>query len=194
MSKKNQCMVDLETMGVATDAAITQIGAVVFDPDTFEVVAKLKLFIDLNTCLEKGLTVSAGTIKFWMTNPDVTQEARNSCMQGTGDHTKGDGMTLSQAIQTFDKFLVDNDVSCVWGNGSASDNVWLRSAYEACGITTCKAMMFYSDRCLRTLKAVAKESGYVDNIKREGVYHDSLDDATHQVKVLKSVKEFIYGK
>lgn len=188
----NRVMLDLETMGVEADAAITQIGAVVFD-EGFNVVSSFKATIDLADSMKYG-SISAGTIKFWMTHPSVTEEARKGCMAGTGDHKEGSGESLAEALEAFNKFLEVYEVQECWGNGAASDNVWLRSAYVRTGIKIPRPVMFWNDMCLRTMKKFAKTLGWTDDVKREGIYHDSVDDAKHQIKVLKSLTLRLKGE
>lgn len=79
-------MVDLESMGVGNNPALIQIAAVQFDINTGEIGNIFDMKIDLQSSLDAGLEISAGTVKFWMTNPTVNQETRNIVMSQTGDH------------------------------------------------------------------------------------------------------------
>lgn len=64
-------MIDLETMGTRPDAAIVAIGAVAFDMPTMDDPApKLgRSFyrnVDLQSCLDAGLTVTGDTVYWWL--------------------------------------------------------------------------------------------------------------------------------
>lgn len=187
--KYKDCMVDLESMGVGNSPALTQISAVTFDINTGEIGNKFNYIIDLKSSMDAGLTISAGTIKFWMTNPSVTHEAREIVMSATSDHNEDSVKTLERALTHFNAFININNVKYVHGNGVASDNVWLRSAFEAVNIKP--NFTFRDDFCFRTIRTLAKRVGWEDNVKREGIYHDGLDDAKHQVKVLRSCLEHL---
>ena len=184
------CMIDLETMGVGSNPALLQISAVPFNINTCEYDADgaFNTHIDLNSCFDHGLTVSAGTIRFWMTNPQVTQEAREMVMSQTGEHTGG-GTGLVPALVAFNKWYAERGMRFVHGNGAASDNVWLRSAFDACGIAP--LFNFRNDMCFRTIKKMAERSGWRNNYTRVGVYHNGVDDAVSQILTLKSVLEHL---
>ena len=110
-------------------------------------------------------------------------------MSATSDHGKSSNKTLNDALTELNRFISNNKIKYVHGNGAASDNVWLRSAFEATGIPA--GFTFRDDFCFRTIKTLAYRKGWEDNIVREGVYHDGLDDAKHQVKVLRSCLEYL---
>ncbi len=184
-------MLDSETMGVGNSPALLQISAVQFDINTGEIGSTFDMKIDLQTSIDAGLDISAGTINFWMTNKDVTQEARENVLTETGDHKKG-GNTLSYVLNKFSYWIKTNSIKHVWGHGSASDNVWIRSAYDAVQMEY--PFNFREDMCYRTLYKLAKRQGYVNSVTREGIYHDGLDDAKHQVKCLMEIMKFLNVK
>lgn len=187
-----EVMLDLESMGVGNNPALIQVAAVAFDGDTGEEVSKFDEKIDLKSSMDAGLTISSGTIKFWMTNPQVTQETREIIMSETGDHDKT-GNDLTTALVRFGDWYrsLENKqtVGTVWGNGAASDNVWLRSAYEACHLQP--PFIFRDDMCLRTLRSLAKRKGYKTNFEFTGNMHDGLDDCRYQIKDLIEIKKFL---
>lgn len=182
------CMVDLETMGVGNKPALLQVSAVLFDINSGEFGDEFNMKIDLQSSMDAGLEVSAGTIKFWMTNQSVSQEARVGVMEETGDHGKG-GNELKDVMQEFAKWLKYHDVKYIHGNGAASDNVWIRSAFQSVGVED--PVKFRGDFCFRTIKTLCKRIGWKDTIVREGVFHDGLDDAKHQVKVLLNMLDYL---
>lgn len=179
-------MVDLESMGVGNNPALIQIAAVQFDINTGKIGNIFDMKIDLQSSLDAGLEISAGTIKFWMTNPTVNQETRNIVMSQTGDHSGG-GNSLQYVCQMFATWCKENEVKYVWGNGTASDNVWLRSAFKAAKVD-CPELSFRNDICLRTLRSLATRTGWKqDDIVFKGNEHDGLDDSKYQIAVLTSI-------
>lgn len=125
LDKMQDAMIDLESIGVETDAALTQISAVQFNPFTGQMGSEFNRVIDLKSSLDAGLSISAGSIKFWLTHPSVTQEARDVVMSKTGDQEPAlPEDSLSSVLADFKKWIKENDIRYIHGNGSASDNVW----------------------------------------------------------------------
>lgn len=183
-------MIDLESMGTETNPCLLQISAVKFDINTGEINGTFDTKVDLQSCLDAGLSVTAGSIAFWMKNDSVTQEARDSVMKETYDDGTS-GKTLASALMSFSLWCELEGVEYVHGNGAASDNVWLRSAYKAVGLAC--PFDFRADVCFRSFKTLAKRMGWKDNVENFGVYHDGVDDAIYQVSVLRSVLSFLIG-
>ena len=184
----NDAMIDLESMGVGNSPALIQISAVQFDMFTGKTGKTFDEVIDLKSSMDAGLNISPGTIKFWMTNGTVTQEARELVMAKTGDHADGSN-SIQDVLAKFSEWIKENDIQYVHGNGAASDNVWLRSAYDACKIKS--PFTFRDDICYRTLRTVAKRLGWVEEVKFEGIVHNGIDDAKHQIRVLKDLLNFL---
>jgi DNA polymerase III epsilon subunit-like protein len=165
-------MVDLETMGTGYDAAIVSIGAVVMvDTQRDGLGADLYIPVSLQSSMDHGLSVSAGTIMWWM---EQDEPARLALVDGA--------VPLPRALELLTEFIrgAANDVVSsvkIWGNGATFDNVILRNAYKACGMEA--PWRFWNDRCYRTLKALHPEVKLPD---RGGVHHNALDDARYQAK------------
>lgn len=175
------CMLDLETMDVKPNAAIIQISAVQFCPYTGEVGKKFDKVISLQSSIDYGLSVGAGAIKFWMSDDCTTPEARQKVMSGQDE--------LPKALRKFNKWLVNNNIRMLWGNGTASDNVWLRSAYDAVGIEP--VLNFRSDMDFRTMRSLARDLGYVSDIEFKGEEHNAIDDCLHQIETLVDIFKYL---
>lgn len=154
----NHIMLDLETMGTGSDAAIIAIGAVRFDisiRDSFYQV------VDLQSSLDCGLSVSADSILWWL---QQSEEARHAITQK--------GKSLSSVLTDFAKWVEKDPL--IWGNGATFDNVILANAYDQCKIK--RPWIYGNNRCYRTLKS------FYPHIKfqHSGVAHNALDDAQSQ--------------
>lgn len=188
-------MLDLETMGVGNNPALIQLAAVAFNSETGEEYVKFDRKIDLQSSMDAGLTITAGTIKFWMTHKSVSQETRDIVMEQTEDFGK-QGDSIEEVLTSFKTWykslptLTKKKLGCAWGNGAASDNVWVRSAYEAIGVKP--PFIFRDDLCLRTLRTLAKRKGYSSyDLYFDGNMHDGLDDCRYQIKDLIEIKKFL---
>lgn len=157
-------MLDLETLDTSPTALILAIGAVKFGRT--ELGDVFYMAIDIQSCLDKDLTISGSTLTWWL---EQSLEAQAEAFKGT--------IQLPEALRHFAEFLEDSDIK-VWGNGAAFDNVILANAYRACGIPV--PWKFWNDRCYRTLKNERPEVP----LERVGTHHNALDDAISQAQHL----------
>lgn len=178
-----EVMLDLESMGVGVKPALIQVAAVAFNKVTGEEISTFDYKVDLSSSMSYGLDITASTIKFWMTHPSVNDETRGIVMSGTD--------TLTEVLGKFSNWYtsLSDDKCLVWGNGVASDNVWLRSAYDATDLSC--PFTFREDMCLRTVRSIANAKGYERLFSFEGNQHDGLDDCRYQIQDLIEIKEFL---
>lgn len=170
-------MVDIETLGVGNNAALLSIGAVKFDTEKLGIEAEFYTMIDPISCQQYGMEIEAGTVMWWM-QPEQ-DEARAAYMA-----QKHDQIDVASALDGFARWIQMSDptgVKAVWGNGSNFDNVILRNAYAA--IDAECPWQFWEDRCYRTVKNLRKDIP----MKREGMYHNALDDARSQALHLQTI-------
>ncbi len=193
-------MLDLETMGTTPGSAITQIGAVVFDPATEKFGATFYRRICLRSCVEIGMTMDPDTVIWWLKQSDAAR----------AEFAKP-SIHIAVALRDFKSFLVnhlDGDVSpCIWGNGAGFDNILLADAYRLYGYGS--VWPHYADRCFRTLKSefsgIAKpatrtlaeyaDAGLICDGEFVATAHNALWDAITQahwaMHILKSLREVV---
>lgn len=167
-------MLDLETMGISSNAAIIAIGAVEFDDD-LGITDEFYTTIDLQSCIDKGLILDASTIIWWMKQGD---DARKEFFRK--------GIKLKDALIEFRRW-VDQDQTDhlqVWGNGSSFDNVILANAYKSFKVE--KPWPYWGDRCFRTLKSSFPK---IKNMPETNVTHNALHDAIWQAEYLVELVE-----
>ena len=173
-----EIMLDLETMGQGPRAAITQIGAVVFNTDTQSIVGRFQRNVDLASSVACGGEMDASTVLWWLRQSDEAREAYKEV-----------ACHIRNALQDVREFLApyepaEREGLPVWGNGASFDNVILRGAYER--IEMPLPWHFWQDRCYRTIKALRKDVPF----ERVGVHHRAVDDAEsqalHLMKILKA--------
>lgn len=169
-------MIDLETMSTESNASIIAVGAVEF---TNTVVLKETGFyanIDLDSCMRRGLHVSANTIYWWLSQTEAAKVALMKDKRSLPDALK----ELAEWFESIEK------IQGVWGNGSDFDCTILGNAYKACGLQV--PWKYYMNRCFRTLKKMNKPI----DVSTIGVEHNALDDAiwqaTYMVELSKSNK------
>lgn len=139
-------MLDLETMGNKSNAALISLGAVEFDIDTGETGREFYSRIDLQSCLDRGLVINASTLYWWLTQNRQAQE----------EIAKG-GDDLAAVLEGF-RFWLHGTVKGVklWGNSTRFDVGLLEDAYVACDYKE-MPWKFRDERDLRTLVAFAPE-------------------------------------
>ena len=157
-------MLDLETMGNGSDAAIIAIGAVEFDVEAGELGREFYTTVDLESSVGAGGVIDASTVLWWMQQSD---EARKEFSRP--------GATIIEALLLFGSWSREVCDVCVWGNGATFDNVILANAYRRAGID--KPWPYWADRCFRTVRAINPP---VDMSDYQGVAHNALSDAKWQ--------------
>jgi hypothetical protein len=173
MEKKKfgHVMVDLETMGGDSGAAIVAIGAVEFNMHTGETGEEFYTNVDLGTCLKAGLKVNGDTIMWWLKQSD---EARKSL--------EPNRVSLQVALIAFATFIYKcgSDKCEVWGNGARFDLGILSDAYIA--IDSCIPWDFRKERDVRTIVSLAPEIKSLCKHIPFSVAHNAKDDCYHQIK------------
>lgn len=179
LKKYGNIMFDLETLDSKNTAVILSIAAVEFNKDTGDIGGKLHLRVDIQSCLDEGLTVGADTFIWWL---QQSEEARKKIYSVKG-------IPLEDALTQVFKFVKDcgNNV-VVWGNGSTFDISILENAmYKFFSELPWK---FWNVNDVRTI--VALNPDIKKNLNFEGIAHDALFDCIHQIKyltdTLKSIK------
>lgn len=158
-------MVDIETMGQGSNAAIVAIGAVVFDE--CGVGDDIYLRVSLEDAAKYG-EIDASTILWWLTQEDSARK----------EITTDGAMPLPDALHFFAHFVNgykdDKGNVNIWGNGSDFDNVILANMYKKTGKSV--PWDFWDNRCYRTMKNIYRDV----RLSREGVHHKAIDDARYQ--------------
>jgi exodeoxyribonuclease VIII len=163
-------MIDLETYSTRSNAAIASIGAVKFEDN--QILDTFYCTIDPQTCKAAGLHFDRETLEWWSRQ---SKEARNALLK--------DNVTLETALDNFASWFGNKSLP-TWGNGAGFDNVIMDNAYRV--LNKKRPWLPWEDRCYRTMKNLIN----IPIDKREGTYHNALDDALtqthHLIKILGS--------
>lgn len=165
-------MVDLETLGQTPGAKILSIGAVVFDTDGLS----HEFYCEVRRDSQGGLLEDPDTLEWWL--------KQNAAARDRLFEDRDDKLDLDVALINFGNWMGDVagldakgvPQTYVWGNGGDFDNAFLQVAYKQLDIPT--PWHFWNNRCYRTLKGQWREI----LLKRQGVYHNALDDAKSQAE------------
>lgn len=165
----NAIMIDIETLDTENTAVIASIGAVVFD---FNAVVYEEFYkrVDVVSCTEKGMTISAETVEWWMKQ---TVEARKEIFVTTPRDP------IQKALEDLKSFLSKwtNKETTIWAKSPSFDLAILRNAYKRLNLEF--PIPFWMERDVRTLVNIFP---YERADKVEVASHHALDDARIQVR------------
>lgn len=172
-------MLDLETFGTAVGSAIRSVGAVVFDPHSSKMGAEFYMNVDDASCTAAGLTKDAGTVAWWAKQ---SKTARDSLLK--------DQYPIERVLEQFSSWFRTNRGIFVWSQGSNFDEPLLSHAYRA--VKQRSPWKFSDARDTRTAYDISGFNSYA--VKREGTYHNALDDAKHQAKCVQMSYAKVAGR
>lgn len=169
-------LVDLETLGTGPGAVIASIGAVMFDPMGEGVIEPFYLVVDIQSCLDAGLTVTGDTLYWWL---DQGEEARRSLLASPRVRHP-----LRVILDTFTRWYPTG--SKLWAYGATFDPVILASAYRQLGLV--EPYTYRDIRCARTLLALANLP------KSEPILgHHALNDAIFHARDVQRAYQSLKG-
>ncbi len=158
-------MLDFETLGKGPNKTICQVGAVYFNNVTGELGAEYKANIDARTHELHGGVTDADTVYWWL---QQSEAARQSLIT--------DQRHVLIVMDELNNFLAN--ATRIWSHATF-DFVTLTTTLKQLGIKP--SFSFKAGLDLRTLVYLAGKI-QVDSADRQGVHHNGLDDAKHQVK------------
>lgn len=158
-------MLDIETMGDIPSSSILSIGAVEFDINTGETGKSFYRNIDLQSCFDLGLKVTASTIMWWL---EQNEQARY-------DLTKAVSFPIIDVLREFSLFC--NKDYQIWAKSPSFDCNILKDAYRKANIPI--SWDYRKERCVRTLTSFRPD--IVENYPKSGTAHNALDDCYLQI-------------
>ena len=174
MTNRIDVMIDLETMGLGTNAPILSIGAVAFRAFGEGLGATFHQGISLEDSMASGRQPTASTILWWLQQDDAARkQVRHKCENGG---------TMGEALLGFAEWMKSlGGELYVWGNGANFDISILEQAYLDAGMRT--PWGYRNVRCFRT---VMSEFGDDSDWVKPTVAHDALADAEAQARTLQN--------
>ena len=161
----NDIMLDLEALGLGSNAVIIQIGACYFDRYTGHIGSTFKMNIDVDSSLRAGFEIEGRTVDWWMGQSD---DARSSVTS----HPKSD---VLMAIESLNNFL------------AGAETVWSHSTFDFTKIENhinkLDVEAKFGHRVSRDIRTLVDLAGVdVTKYTLDGTAHTALDDCFFQVK------------
>ena len=179
MEKKDNLMVDLETLGVCADAVVTTIGAVAFSLD-----GSLGNEIEIYPTVQDQIPqrkVEWGALKFWFTQGDIVRYQQSEAKRDK---------SLKEILISFSDFCnqsLDKNFK-IWGNGF--DIPLLNQAYSSFDMETPWSYKRIMD--CRTAVWLSKISvqKYIDE---QELAHNAVSDCKFQIKFIIDAYNILRG-
>ncbi len=159
-------MLDLETLGTKPGCVILSIGACVFYPNTGPDEEKtFYAVLNRDDQLDKEMVVDPKTLSWW------TKQNKKAWDQATKF-----SLPTEPELKRFLKWWHSYKGKYLWSQGSNFDGPLLEALFASFGLK--EPWRFYDTRDTRTVKQMCHVKN--DDVKRDGTYHNALDDALHQ--------------
>jgi len=173
---KKDVMIDFETFGNGKNACICQVGACYFDRKTGEIYQMFSANIDARSAVDSGAEMDADTVYWWLSQDKAAIESI----------TKQPQKPIREVFNELNEFLKDAD--CIWSHATF-DFVIMNETFKRL-----KIKPLYSYRSARDIRTLLDLSG-VDYkaFTREGIHHEGLADAMHQVKYCQAAFTVLEG-
>lgn len=167
-------MIDIETLGLASNSVIMSIGAVLFDLNDYT-EAVLHRKINIQSCLDVMLKVDGNTIEWWLKQP---KENLDRLMAG-------DRYKLITVLHELSSLSLYQSSWYVWSHGSIYDLVLIENAYKAIGQS-----VWWNYKNVRDTRTLFDIANY-KYVAKGG--HDALEDAMNQAKAVQEAYKLLKG-
>lgn len=175
-------MVDIETLGVGSDAFTFQIAACAFDIATGEIINTFNESLDIEQL--NDITVKGATLLWWLkTNKELLYKLLS---QGT---IPSEEKLFGKMVEWVNQLPGGLTAKFLWGNGILFDNNIIRTHCERYHLTY--PIYYRNDRDMRTLLELASiKTGLPElEIKKQFgandvVAHDAFDDVRNQISIV----------
>lgn len=176
-------VIDIETLSLRNTAAILSIGAAAIT-ESAEPAGLFYERIDIDSCLDKGMTIDADTLAWWFKQP-------TKYMNISG------GMGATDALRNLFAWIIelgygkDSSATNIWGNGPEFDNaIIINAAYRLLPKSVVNDMLwdYRRNQSVRTLWHINEMLGLGVTYKYDYPSHVAVFDAIVEAKFVGEVK------
>ena len=155
-------MIDIETLATTYNAVVTQIGAIFFDRSKGLVIDEgICLNISIDDCLQHGLVVDSGALKFWYENTPTWLD---------------NPLQIGKAVQLLNEYC--KGATAIWSHATFDMPILANLCYSIG-----QKKLPFSFRNCRDIRTLVDLSNLkIDkSIPKVGKTHNALDDCKFQV-------------
>lgn len=176
-------VIDIETLSLKNTAAILSIGAAAIT-ESAEPAGLFYERIDIDSCLDKGMTIDADTLAWWFKQPAKYMNISG----GTG---AADALCNLFAWMTELGYNNDSSTTNIWGNGPEFDNaIIINAAYRLLPKSVVNDMLwdYRRNQSVRTLWHINEMLGLGVTYKYDYPNHVAVFDAIVEAEFVGEVK------
>lgn len=177
-SKLNHMMIDVETLGLTPDTTVTEIGIVLFNPETGEFGQQRHYLPPVDG---QGGTISFDTLRWWL-KTDATRLA-SVLAQDPKVGVPTPWEIVSEDIAALTKMF---DVDTIWAKGVDFDFPILSAAFDRTSSSNpLNAFSYRQKRCVRQWQFAAEHNGWEATSRPVDLPpHNALADAIWQARTV----------
>jgi len=166
--KLHHLMIDLETLGVQTNAVVLSIGAVCFNITDGTLGKEFEIYPIIET--QTNRNIEWGSIKFWFNQPENVRKEQSEAYRN---------ISLLECLNLLNDFCSNNLVENfkVWGNGF--DIPLLNQAYNEYNLITPWSYKHIFDCRTITWLSKISTSKYSDDKDQK---HNAISDCKYQIR------------
>lgn len=170
-------MLDLETLGTSTLAAIHEIGWALFriEDDAGVMLNQGSILVDPQSCIHRGMWVEWEAVAFWL-----KQE-----MAEPGQDLNGALMELDKVFHSFNE---NQELAGVWSHGASFDVPILETAYRFCVRKAPWSHRVVRDT--RTLFSLVEIVPWAENLVKHSAVHDAVAQAATVQATYRKLRNF----
>lgn len=176
----NHVMVDLETLGTNHDSVILSAALVLFNLNG-EIAISKEIHFDIDSCLENGLKVQGGTIKWWLEQSEDARFEITSPLKDRNSLELGLVEVENFIRRITEEYALPLDPLYFWGNSASFDLGILKNAFNV--VDRKVPWQYWEEMDMRTLTELLPGQ----NVIFEGTPHNPLDDCFYQIKKLSTL-------
>jgi len=165
-------MVDLETLGTGSNAAIVQLAAAHFDMATGAVGDVISVYVQPPA----SAAIDVSTVLWWL---EQSSAARDGLVEGVRN-----GLPEIEALRLLSQLYRRKDVRRIWCQGLNFDLPLIADAYARHSLGN--PLAYWKGRDTRTAYELAGYDYRSEPLLDGEVHHDALTDVKRQIRALRS--------
>lgn len=172
-------MLDIETLGLAPNAVITQIAAVEFEPDSLYTGKTFNASVNIN---QPGRVIDPETLKWWLNQLEGTRKTSLNTSSQFELHV------VLASLVTWIENIASPQYIKFWCRGVNFDFVLLDDAFRQYNLASPWSYRNLAD--VRTFDSLVPNT-VLSNLPKIGNAHDAVSDALFQISYVRAALKWL---